>query len=944
MMCPRCKVWEILDGDNFCSWCGEKFTTFDVEIHPHLFLQNEYPPPAELSIRNRSLDRAIAVERIEPSVSWIRTSDGTAFPLHVGPGSTATVELDIDPLSLTDDYHRAEILVHTTDSGSERADVEVVPAPDMAIRAGEYQIFLDNRAGEDTSARIEVRRGVVVVRSIVTDPAEWITVKPAEGTAFPVTLDARDPDRNSLDLTLFIDEAALIVKTKRYPQSYAASLRIDCEGFEKVEPLTIQCWRPPQCWIWERQEPAKKAFLGKPGEVSLHIENVIPGDPAGGAGNAPLEIRKIEILNENGSPNTWLNLVEDATPPIRIDGGGRREIRFHFVTQGITEVENALGLGLGLYRAVVVLQTNLPDPEQRIRLLVSVEEIANYQGILAIDFGTSNTCCAMLSFDEDQFHLIPIDSVRHNATPTTTPTVLQYQRLLDSGERELEIGALAESQASDPQALGSTVRSPKRSLGLEGEKHKIEVRYRYGEGTNVRYSAREVVTDYLRRVRLAAEKHGQASFGHIVITHPARFKMAQLADLKAAVLDAFGSECRISTLQEPVAAALNFIVREEQQKVDSYTLGVFDFGGGTTDISLLAVKHVRDDGLTDIQPVLVSSTGEWFGGEDLTKFILERGYDRCRQMAAEKANDPQASLPVEHNSLSDPHLRWLARVNRDTLFRWAEATKLLLINLGDDHLAEMDRLTGFPILKLHILSNGAVREMVFDHAEVVPHYADFDKHLRSKLESLAETMKSLVGNSSFSTLDYVLLSGLSSRIPAVGEILQNAFPGAKIIPASKPKECVVAGACIPTLMQGALHTSLTIEVLSFTISRVGLLSKDHLPYVFAKLIDAGKPIPKEGLLATTPILFGGQGITLLENDSEVDNRYQGNTSISELGSYTLEPWPEQFPANAKVRCSLELRIMPDLDFTIAVRVPGFSESFPLAKRQEHRKEIKAHAS
>jgi molecular chaperone DnaK (HSP70) len=430
-----------------------------------------------------------------------------------------------------------------------------------------------------------------------------------------------------------------------------------------------------------------------------------------------------------------------------------------------------------------------------------------------------------------------------------------------------------------------------------------------------------------------------------VITHPARFKMAQLADLKTAVLAAFGSQCRISTLQEPVAAALNVIVRGDEKKAESYTLGVFDFGGGTTDISILSVKHTHDDGLTDIEPVLVSSTGEWFGGEDLTRFILERAHARCLEMAPEKVSDAQADVPIEYGSIADPHLRWLARVNKDTLFRWAEATKLLLIDRGDDHIAELDRLAGFPTLKLHVFASAGVREVVFEHVEVVPQFGELDKYLRSRLSSLAQTMQGLVNRSGLSTLNYILLSGLSSRIPAVAEILQNSFPQAQIVPASKPKECVVAGACIPVLMQGAVHASLTIGVLSFTISRIGLRSFDGVQYFFDKLIDAGEPIPAEGLLATKRIqLAKAREIIVLENDSESNNQYRDNVSISELGRYTLEPWPEQLHATGTVRCTLEFRIFPNLDFTIQVRVSELPEPLRLIKRQEDRKEIEAHAS
>ena len=122
------------------------------------------------------------------------------------------------------------------------------------------------------------------------------------------------------------------------------------------------------------------------------------------------------------------------------------------------------------------------------------------------------------------------------------------------------------------------------------------------------------------------------------------------------------------------------------------------------------------------------------------------------------------------------------------------------------------------------------------------------------------------------------------------------------------------------------------------------MSSDGVQYFFEELIPAGVPIPREGLSKTSRLrLRRDHQMVLLENASETNDQYRpDNPSISVLGRYTLDPWPEHLPD--AVPCTLELRIFPDLEFVVNVEVSGLSAPQPLVRTQEHWKENQTYVS
>jgi hypothetical protein len=499
------------------------------------------------------------------------------------------------------------------------------------------------------------------------------------------------------------------------------------------------------------------------------------------------------------------------------------------------------------------------------------------------------------------------------------PTIVQYV-----GDHEVEIGAAIEARRHDPHVARSTIRPPKHLLGRSDEGVKIEVVLPYSHDRKY-YSPREVVSDYLRQIRLRAEEKRQAIFKRIIVTHPARFSLKQLQEYKAAVRDAFGTDCEILTLQEPVAAALDFMLGDEVVARENYTLGVFDFGGGTTDLSLLRVDNIRDQGFLEVRAQLLSSTGKWFGGVNVTNYVMSQGLERCRTIAQRLR--PQAEIPTQSGRAVDPSRDWLGRINQIRLERWAEESKLLLVEHGDRHTAYLPALPGVFPLTLNVFTGGGFEEVSFPQEDIVPRQIELYSFLESEVDALARMMAQLVEVSDEKTLNYLLLSGQSSRIPVVRDVLSRRFPNTEIKIAKEPKECVVSGACLLEKFQDAPDMILSIDGTAATTSRIGL--EDRLRGVFWEWFPAGKPIPKTDLVLERPYLLRpGRPIILLENEGDEDALSimgKRNTSINELGTYVLESWPDWLPATRPTPVKLELRVTQSLEYSLFARVEGRNE-------------------
>ncbi len=391
--------------------------------------------------------------------------------------------------------------------------------------------------------------------------------------------------------------------------------------------------------------------------------------------------------------------------------------------------------------------------------------------IIGIDLGTTNSCVAVMEGGEPK--VIP-----NEEGGRTTPSVVAFTK---SGERL--VGQVAKRQAiTNPE---NTIYSIKRFMGRRmnevGDEMKMVPYKVVSKGDNVavlaqgkEYTAPEVSAMILQKLKKAAEDYLGTSVTEAVITVPAYFNDAQRQATKDAGKIAGLDVKRI--VNEPTAAALAYGLDKKKDE----TIAVYDFGGGTFDISILEVG----DGVIEVK----STNGDThLGGDNLdqrivdwliAEFKTESGLDltaRGNEMALQRLKDAAERAKIELSTAQETEI--------NLPFITADAS-------GPKHL---------------------VRKLT-----------------RAKLESLVDDLlQKSVGPSKqalkdagidASKIDEVVLVGGQTRMPAIQKLVKDLF-GKEPNKGVNPDEVVAIGAAVQAgVLSGDVKDLLLLDVTPLTLA------------------------------------------------------------------------------------------------------------------------------
>ncbi len=410
--------------------------------------------------------------------------------------------------------------------------------------------------------------------------------------------------------------------------------------------------------------------------------------------------------------------------------------------------------------------------------------------IIGIDLGTTNSCVSVMEGNEPV--VIPNAEGKR-----TTPSVVAF---VEGGE--IKVGDPAKRQAvTNPN---NTIYSIKRFMGnkfSECQKEIDRVPYKVAKGDNNTprvdidgrlYTPQEISAMVLQKMKKTAEDYLGQSVTSAVITVPAYFNDAQRQATKEAGEIAGLKVERI--INEPTAASLAYGL---DKKHKDQKIVVFDFGGGTHDVSILELG----DGVFEV----LSTDGDThLGGDDVDQKVID----------------------------------WLAD----------EFNKSESIDLRKDPMA-LQRLREAAEKAKIELSTSAQTEINLPYVTAT---ASGPKHLvvtltRSKFEQLiadlvkrtikpCETALKAAGLSK-SDIDEIILVGGSTRIPAVQEAVEKFF-GKKPSKGVNPDEVVAVGAAI----QGGVLTGDVKDVLLLDVTPLSL-GIETMGGVMTKLIESNTTIP-----------------------------------------------------------------------------------------------------
>ena len=448
--------------------------------------------------------------------------------------------------------------------------------------------------------------------------------------------------------------------------------------------------------------------------------------------------------------------------------------------------------------------------------------------VIGIDFGTTNSVVAFYGSKNPEIILTPEGD-------RLLPSVVVFTK---TGERL--IGNPAKTQLITNV---NSIYSVKRLHGKrfsEIEPYLYQFTYEIVEGrddtlkikiNDTLYSPEEISAMIFQRLKDSAEHFLNDTIEGAVITVPAYFNDSQRQATKDAGEIAGLKVLRI--INEPTAASLAFSLDLKKKQ----NIVVYDFGGGTIDISVLEVKD-------DVIKVLSTAGDINLGGVDFDVLI-------SRQLVEDIKNEFDIDLTDK---------------------------KLAIQRIRDAAENAKKELSGIEECEINLPFIADTNEGPI-HFQRYFNRSEFESLIRARVEKTLEICKIALmkANLSIEEIDEILLVGGSTRIPFVQRKVCDFFkktPNKKI----NPDEVVAIGAAIQgSIIKGESKDILLLDVIPLS------LGVKTFGGVFTRVIDANTTIP-----INRSLVFS----TAEDNQSEVEiNVYQGEREIAEenkfLGKFTL---------------------------------------------------------
>lgn len=512
--------------------------------------------------------------------------------------------------------------------------------------------------------------------------------------------------------------------------------------------------------------------------------------------------------------------------------------------------------------------------------------------VLGIDLGTTNSIISY--WDNLNGKPEPID-ISNGFGKIPLPSVVQFRKDEDDVQGEWVIGEEAyRSMKIYPE---TTIRSIKRKMGTN-------------ETVNINgkdYLPEEISAKILKElIEHCQSLNPKAEIAGLVVSVPYDFDdSAKKATMKACELAGI-SDKLICLIEEPKAAALAYNYRHLLEKDEK--IMVFDFGGGTLDITLFHVVEKTDD---KIRLQVISEGGEaYHGGDNVDEFIVEQ----CHNYIEEKTGQAKNDISLE---------------NQVELICRAREAK--------------ERLSGVKSFRIPFTFCIPPFVEQFSREKFESLIQDFTEKTRKLV--LKALREAYTGSLQPDDVNRVLLEGGSSQMPWVKDMLIGIFnTESKIYTSERPALDISLGATYYAAMKMGLLSNLDVDSerasVEFDVTvphDIGLEITNGTKKSFFTMIRRGTPysLAKKSQIFT---LSGDTSEDMTTFELRILERIDKEDSIEQcklIGEVEIKGLPER--PNGKTRLKITLKVeeegglvkgsVEDLGFNDEYAPSGYKETF-----------------